>query len=367
MSQSDELRFDRPLTLALVEDDEVQAMVYRKALEREESVQEVTWFSDAQSFRQHIGREMPYDCVIIDMRLPDINGDELAKYLRHNYPELPIIFLTAYANAEEAQSTLTHGADDYLPKNQDTIKLLARSIHYAIERRAAFVKHQQMMIEYDRVEQQYLQQYEFLTAMHHELRTPLAILGSAIQLSKQQIPQKLLEEGEETLGKALNAYQRVTSLVEKGLEAAHIPNKNNQPESTPLEIVPLFTRMVDNYRMLFPQIQLELEIVEKPTDFTGNAAICRHLFLHFLSLLMNYADPGSEVVVTIDATEDSCQFRTSLTVSEAVKTEFQAEMQQLANAASRHHGSFQVDTIVRDYKLALTLHSFEIQTEREAS
>jgi two-component system cell cycle sensor histidine kinase/response regulator CckA len=40
----------------------------------------------------------PYDLLLTDMRMPDMNGDELARRVRHLYPDIKVLYLTGFAD-----------------------------------------------------------------------------------------------------------------------------------------------------------------------------------------------------------------------------------------------------------------------------
>ena len=56
------------------------------------------------------------DAVLLDMMLPDLDGVEVLRRLRTEWPELPVLFLTARDSAEDRAAGLLAGADDYLTK-----------------------------------------------------------------------------------------------------------------------------------------------------------------------------------------------------------------------------------------------------------
>ncbi len=57
-----------------------------------------------------------YDLVLLDMRMPDINGLELLPKMRECQPEVPIVIVTGYATIQTAVEAIQKGAADYLPK-----------------------------------------------------------------------------------------------------------------------------------------------------------------------------------------------------------------------------------------------------------
>lgn len=67
-----------------------------------------------------------YDCILLDIMLPGINGIEVLKNLRENKISTPVLLLTARSEVEDKINGLDCGADDYLTKPFVTGELLAR-------------------------------------------------------------------------------------------------------------------------------------------------------------------------------------------------------------------------------------------------
>lgn len=63
------------------------------------------------------------DIVIADIKMPDMDGLELAKYIQNNHPGTDTIILTAYTNFDYAKCALQYGVKDYLvkPINEDEL------------------------------------------------------------------------------------------------------------------------------------------------------------------------------------------------------------------------------------------------------
>ncbi|WP_421726642.1 response regulator [Bauldia sp.] len=67
----------------------------------------------------------PYDMIVLDLMLPDIDGLEVCKRIRTE-SDTPILMLTARGDAMDRVVGLELGADDYLPKPFEPRELLAR-------------------------------------------------------------------------------------------------------------------------------------------------------------------------------------------------------------------------------------------------
>jgi len=68
----------------------------------------------------------PPELVLLDVMLPDGDGMEICRDLRKDFPEMPIIMLTARDKVSDKVFGLESGADDYVVKPFETLELVAR-------------------------------------------------------------------------------------------------------------------------------------------------------------------------------------------------------------------------------------------------
>lgn len=112
-------------TLLIVEDDlDVADMLNAYFRVQGYEVQTVNWGEDAV----RACNANPPDLVILDIRLPDIDGYEVAHRLRTNRrtKDVPIIFLTEKRSRSDRLQGLELGADDYITKPFDVQELRLR-------------------------------------------------------------------------------------------------------------------------------------------------------------------------------------------------------------------------------------------------
>lgn len=68
----------------------------------------------------------PYDLMIVDRMLPELDGLSLVKRVRAAGVQVPVLFLTALGGVDDRVTGLEAGGDDYLPKPFAFAELLAR-------------------------------------------------------------------------------------------------------------------------------------------------------------------------------------------------------------------------------------------------
>lgn len=72
-----------------------------------------------------LAREDNPDLIVLDLNLPDINGQQICKIIRGEL-NVPILILSARDNVSDKVVCLEYGADDYLTKPFENIELIAR-------------------------------------------------------------------------------------------------------------------------------------------------------------------------------------------------------------------------------------------------
>jgi len=66
------------------------------------------------------------DIIILDLMLPDGDGIQICKFLKEQYPKIPVIMLTAKDSVSDKVMGFESGADDYIVKPFETLELIAR-------------------------------------------------------------------------------------------------------------------------------------------------------------------------------------------------------------------------------------------------
>jgi DNA-binding response OmpR family regulator len=109
--------------ILLVEDDATIGDGLRRALQAQGYA--VAWAeTGTEALRLAAGD--PVDLVLLDLRLPDLDGVEVCRRLRASHPALIIVMLTARSDEIDVVVGLDAGADDYLTKPFRLAELLAR-------------------------------------------------------------------------------------------------------------------------------------------------------------------------------------------------------------------------------------------------
>ncbi|MEG0038505.1 MAG: response regulator transcription factor [Bacteroides sp.] len=111
------------MKILIVEDEPSLRELIQRSLEKERYVVEVA--ANFQTAMQKI-EDYEYDCILLDIMLPDGNGLTLLKHVKQLHKRENVIILSAKDSIEDKVLGLELGADDYLPKPFHLAELNAR-------------------------------------------------------------------------------------------------------------------------------------------------------------------------------------------------------------------------------------------------
>jgi DNA-binding NarL/FixJ family response regulator len=103
------------MRVAVVDDDEDIRLYFKDVLQSATDFVFVKGFSNATEALAGMPCLQP-DLVLMDIRMPDLNGIECTKRLKNSIPHLKIIIITGTHNADSVKLSMRAGADAYLTK-----------------------------------------------------------------------------------------------------------------------------------------------------------------------------------------------------------------------------------------------------------
>ena len=121
----------RPAQILIVDDDPEVRWALRSLVEQEGM--EALESCHGEDALKIVGLQSP-DVVLLDIRMPDIDGIEVLGRLRKMDGDLPVIMITAFGSIKDAVRTVKSGACDYLTKPFEN-ELVLLTIRRALKER----------------------------------------------------------------------------------------------------------------------------------------------------------------------------------------------------------------------------------------
>jgi len=131
----------------LVDDDDGSREAMARTLER--VGYEISSFAEAEAALTKMRAGDTVDAVVSDVKMPGMDGYEFLRQVRAEWPALPFLLVTAFADVEDAVSALQEGADDYLTKPVKVQELRQR-VQLHLERRALSTENRRLRERLDK-------------------------------------------------------------------------------------------------------------------------------------------------------------------------------------------------------------------------
>ncbi|XZE45079.1 response regulator [Pirellulaceae bacterium SH467] len=120
------------MNILLVEDSPTDALLMREAIDLDRNhLIHVERLERALA----VVAERPIDVILLDLGLPDSQGLSTLQRIQQEAPSIPVVVLAAKADERLALEAVSHGAQEYLVKNQLDAEILDRALRYSVERK----------------------------------------------------------------------------------------------------------------------------------------------------------------------------------------------------------------------------------------
>jgi DNA-binding NarL/FixJ family response regulator len=167
---------EQPVRVLIVEDQQMFREGIRRRLEQEPDICVVGEAASAKEALTQVQQTSP-NIVILDIRLPDISGIEVARRLRDQWPELKILILSGYDFDQYISAAARVGIQGYLLKDapQDSLVQAIREIKAGgavlpPQVASKVMRHYASNVQTDLPGELTIREVEVLELMHHGLR-----------------------------------------------------------------------------------------------------------------------------------------------------------------------------------------------------
>jgi signal transduction histidine kinase len=234
-----------------------------------------------------------FDVILLDLGLPDSEGVDTLIDVDKKTPNTPIIVLTGLNNEEIGTIAVKSGAQDYLIKKEIDSKQLKRSIQYSIERKKIEIeleKSQENLEEKVKERTKALEQsnkelQQFAYIASHDLREPLRMITSFLQLLERRYKDQLDDDANEFIGFAVDGAKRLDDMIKDILEYSKVTNK--KMTFSLIDVEQVLDETLTNLKMLIDENNVIITHDPLP-NITGDEKLMVLLFQNLIGNSIKY-------------------------------------------------------------------------------
>jgi len=287
--------------ILVIDDEEIILDSCRKILEKADY--RVETFNNGKEGIERFRQARP-PLLIVDLKMPDINGIEVIEQVRKIDPEAIIVVITGYATVCAAVEAMKAGAYDFLPKpfTPDELRLI---INRGYERWYLARESKQLRHEKEELER------KFITLVSHQLKSPLAAvrqyLDTLVFISKQE----LSEEAAGFISRALVRTDEMLATIKDWLTLSKIERGAMGDGTDSVELVDVVKQVVESYSQQVESagVDVRVDIPKSLPEIRGDKASIGVLVDNLLSNAIKYNRPGGTVEIRAGHEEETVEIK----------------------------------------------------------
>lgn len=278
---------DNNFKILLVEDNPGDARLIEIFLMEEQNynfdISKAESLKEAFSFDKNL-----FDCVLLDLSLPDSMGlDTLQKSLDF-FDGVPIIVQTGLDDERVGMQAVEKGAIDYLIKGDLNTRMLVKTISYAIIRS----ENENLMQAKEMAERTATMKQSFLATMSHEMRTPLNVVKGMTNLL---LTSEYLPEQKEFLDSLKISADNLLKVINDILDISKIESDKIILEKHRFNLRDFLDDLMKMYRFKTSEKQLGLYSqfdTNLPNFVLGDSVRLNQVIINLMDNAIKYTESG---------------------------------------------------------------------------
>ena len=244
-------------------------------------------------------KKLKPDLVLIDLKMPGINGLDVLEKVKHIDPNIIPVVITGYATIESAVEAMKKGAYDYLPKpfTPEELRIIIRR---GLEKRKLILETESLRREKKLMEE------NFITMVSHQLRSPLVAIQQYFEVILAGMVGKIDKKQKEMLLRARERIEGLLNVIDDWLDVARLDNGQIIDNLKSIPLKKIMKKIIEDLKPLAQQndISMELEPSSESDLVQGDRETLEQVFYNLINNAIIYNKPGGRIVVTIKGNKE---------------------------------------------------------------
>jgi two-component system sensor histidine kinase/response regulator len=244
------------------------------------------------------------DLVLVDIRMPGIEGLEVLRLIEEIDPTIIKIVITGYATIEYAVASMKNGAYDFLPKpfTPEELRLI---VSRGLERRRLVAEKEALLAEKKKMTE------FFISIVSHQLQSPLSAVKQYFEVILGDMAGPISPDARDMIGKADRRLDDLIALIQDWLAFARFDPARIREEFVELDTAAVIGRRIESLAPIIEQstVTVSLSSDGPPCPVMGDERSLGEAFSNLITNGLKYNRPGGTLDITVEARGEQCVVR----------------------------------------------------------
>lgn len=241
-------------------------------------------------------RDMP-DILLLDNKLPGIQGIEVLEYIRKRNYDIVVAMITSYASLDVAIRATRDGAIDFIPKPFTPQELKSSIENITKQQYLKRITHK-MKQEGKKI------RYQFLSVLSHELKAPLNALEGYLRMMQEKQAGDRIEDYATPIERSLQRVQGMRSLIMDLLDFTKIRLDRKEEKIQDVNLMEVASEAIVTVQPYAIQMDVSINLdVRSDVVIMADPDDMEIVFNNLISNAVKYNKEGGKAEITIDASD----------------------------------------------------------------
>ena len=242
-------------------------------------------------------RDMP-DILLLDNKLPGIQGVEVLEYIRKRNYDIVVAMITSYASLDVAIRATRDGAIDFIPKPFTPQELKSSIENITKQQYLKRITHK-MAQEGKKV------RYQFLSVLSHELKAPLNALEGYMRMMQDKQAGDRIEDYATPIERSLQRIQGMRSLIMDLLDFTKIRLERKEEKIQEVNLAEVASDAIVTVQPYAIQMDVSINLdVKSEVIIMADPDDVEIVFNNLISNAVKYNKRGGKTEIIIDSTDN---------------------------------------------------------------
>ncbi|HKL07924.1 MAG TPA: ATP-binding protein [Bacteroidales bacterium] len=233
------------------------------------------------------------EIVLLDNKLPGIQGTDVLEYINKYKPEILVMMITSYASLELAVKATNQGAYDFIPK-----PFTPQELKSALENVSKHIFLRGMTRKLNKEGKEI--RYQFLSVLSHELKAPLNAIEGYLKIMQERQAGDKMDDYDQMLDRSLHRINGMRNLIMDLLDLTKIKLEKKTDKFQQVKVSEIAQNAVEAINPYAIQKDVQIFLHDKDVEINIDPGDLEIIFNNLISNAVKYNKNNGRVDVFID-------------------------------------------------------------------